>query len=59
MSKEFSEKKKTNPLVYILGIPVGILILVMAYIQWEKYQIYRFCAENTFITNGCALIFQK
>jgi hypothetical protein len=41
MTKEITEKKKTNPLVYILGIPAGILILVLAIIQWQKYQVYK------------------
>ena len=45
MTKEITEKKKANPLVYILGIPVGILILVIAINQWQKYQSYNNCLE--------------
>jgi hypothetical protein len=46
MSKEASENKKTNPLVYILGIPVGILILVVAYNIWQTDSVRRACASN-------------
>jgi hypothetical protein len=39
-------KKKVNPLVYILGIPAGILILVLLYNAWEKDRVYRDCVKN-------------
>lgn len=46
MNKEISEKKKVNPLVYILGIPVGIYILVLSYNAWEKDRLFRECSQN-------------
>lgn len=56
MTKELSEKKKTNPLVYILAVPLGIFILIMAYIQWQKYQDYNGCVNNIFLTETCRII---
>ena len=46
MSKEVSEKQKTNPLVYILGIPLGIYILVLSYNAWERDRLFRECSKN-------------
>jgi hypothetical protein len=46
MTKEMTEKKKVNPLVYFIGIPVGIYILVLSYNAWEKDRIYRECVRN-------------
>jgi hypothetical protein len=46
MTKEITEKKKVNPLIYFIGIPVGIYILVLSYNAWEKDRIYRECVRN-------------
>jgi hypothetical protein len=52
MSKEFSEKKKTNPLVYILGIPVGFAIIaftvmaIYSFWKWESQRDYRECIRH-------------
>jgi len=46
MVKEAFEKKKINPLVYFIGIPVGILILVIAYNIWVTDSVRRACASN-------------
>jgi hypothetical protein len=46
MTKEITEKKKVNPLVYFIGIPVGIYILVLSYNAWEKDRVYRECVKN-------------
>ena len=56
MSKEITEKKKANPLVYLVGIPAGILILVLAYNLWQRDKIYRNCAYSKFPTTKCTLI---
>jgi hypothetical protein len=47
MTKEITEKKKVNPLIYLVGIPAGLLILVLAYNYWEEGKLYRACAKDT------------
>lgn len=45
MSQENKEKRQTSPLVYLLGIPLGILILVIAFSYWEQHRLFNECFE--------------
>ena len=74
MSQENKEKRQTSPLVYLLGIPLGILILVIAFYYWEQNRLFNECFEaikegnptlspgekyGFLATRGCHLLFDK
>lgn len=70
MSQENKEKRQTSPLVYLLGIPLGILILVIAFSYWEQHRLFNECFEAIkkgspnerygFLGTGyCHLLFQN